>query len=127
MTSLFNLVLDGCRPSFYFNLNDDDDLPMPQPYHHANSARTLFRNPWQIPDQDDANTSAGIASSSWLWQLPALLGNIPLEWAKELKGHNLSPVKVVTPDFNNIKLNKKAIKVTWLGHAVCTSYINIQL
>ena len=95
---------------------------MSRPSHHANASKTLFRNPWQVPEEKDQNTSSTIASSSWLWQLPALVANIPLEWAKELTGHDSSPVKVVKPDFNSFKFNTMNVKSAWLGHAVCASH-----
>ncbi|KAH8114286.1 Metallo-hydrolase/oxidoreductase [Phellopilus nigrolimitatus] len=92
---------------------------MPRPAHHADDSATLFQNPWQTPEEPagDLNTRSSSSSTNWLWGLPALLGNIPIEWAKDLAGHNQSLINVVKPDFDASDTSKDAVKATWLGHA----------
>lgn len=79
-----------------------------RPSHHANSSATLFRNPWEEPQETSFSN----------WQLPTAPGwpGLPFEWAKEFAQHSHKPVEVVQPTFGTERSD--AVKATWLGHAV---------
>ncbi|KZS91257.1 Metallo-hydrolase/oxidoreductase [Sistotremastrum niveocremeum HHB9708] len=78
-----------------------------RPSHHANSSATLFRNPWEEPEETSFSN----------WQLPTAPGwpGLPFEWAKEFAQHSHKPVEVVKPTFGSERSD--AVKATWLGHA----------
>ncbi|THH05324.1 hypothetical protein EW145_g4881 [Phellinidium pouzarii] len=91
---------------------------MTLPSHHANTSKTLFQNPWGIPEEPDENAASSSSSTlSWLWSLPAYLTSLPIEWAKDITGYTQSITKVVKPDFHKSAADKNTVKATWLGHA----------
>ena len=111
---------------------------MSRPPHHANATRMLFRNPWKTPEEPDDNAIEPVEidsdprsltqKSSWfgsltggLPSLSSLLSNIPLERARDLSSHGISPTKVVKPDFDMPASRRKSVRATWLGHAVSRS------
>ena len=69
------------------------------PAHHANSARTLFKNPWDVP-------------KGWLATAQSWIPNrIPLAWASEHRV-KVKPVEVVKPTWGAGDQRREVIKAT---------------
>ena len=82
------------------------------PPHHTNDSATAFQNPWEAKSL--------LASRQLFSQFPLALANRIEEQRLHVK-----QVTVVKPDFGSSTSDVGVIKVTWLGHAVCSMYIGI--
>lgn len=82
------------------------------PSHHANDSATAFQNPWEAKSL--------LSSGQIFSQFPLALANR----VEELRGH-VKQVTVVKPDFSSSASDVEVIKVTWLGHAVCTMHTTL--
>src|SRR6267154_3233823 len=98
------------------------------PPHHANLSRSLFQNPWTLPDTTPSTStstywpafSAGLNLST----ISTFLTNpsISLVRVRNSEIHPHPPGKVVKPDWGHLTSSAASsepnLRATWLGHAV---------
>ena len=107
------------------------------PPHHANHSRSLFHNPWTLPDTITSTStttywpsfSAGLNLSTISTFLTN--PNISLVRVRNSEIHPHPPVKVVKPDWGHststVRSSEPNLRATWLGHAVRRSRTPLQL